>query len=327
MKYPSPGKSDRRGFLGVAAGAVVGGGLASIGCDRVVDPIANPADDVDTTGWIDAHVHIWTPDLEKYPLGRGFGIERLKPPSFTVEELLAECRPHGVTRVVLVQNTFDRDDHSYLLDAMRAFSGTFGGVALVDPERSRDPVGEMKSLAGRGIRGFRLRARAETAGEWIDAPVVRQMWQAAAEAGHWICCLADEQALPAIRRMCEAFPETPVVIDHFGRIGVTGIIEEASLKELLAMADLETVHVKTSAFYALGKKAAPYTDLGPMIRQLRDAYGAERLMWASDCPYQVQKGHNYGDSIALIRDRLDFLTESDKNWMLRGTAEKVFFGS
>ena len=62
-----------------------------------------------------------------------------------------------------------------------------------------------------------------------------------------------------------------------------------------------------------------------MIRQLRDAYGAERLMWATDCPYQVQEGHTYGDSVALIRDRLDFLSEDEKASILRKTAEKVFF--
>ena len=37
--------------------------------------------------------------------------------------------------------------------------------------------------------------------------------------------------------------------------------------------------------------SAPYTDLAPMIRELGDAYGAERLMWATDCPFQVMKGH------------------------------------
>jgi hypothetical protein len=50
-------------------------------------------------------------------------------------------------------------------------------------------------------------------------------------------------------------------------------------------------------------------------------------MWASDCPFQVDPGHNYRDSIALIRDRLDFLSETDRAWMLRGTAQKVFFSS
>lgn len=295
------------------------------GCDRTVDPIAHPAEDLDTGGWIDAHSHIWTPDLDRYPLGQGFGVERLKPPSFTAEELLAECRPHGVSRVVLIQNTFYREDHSYLLDAMLAYPGTFGGVAIVEPEKSRDPEDEMKALAQQGVRGFRIRLRAESAASRLELPSMRSMWQSAAETGLWMCCLADEGALPALQKMCEAFPETPVVIDHFGRIGVTGSIERSLLDVLLGMAEFERVYVKTSAFYALGDKSAPYTDLGPMIRELRDAYGAERLMWASDCPYQVQKGHTYGDSIALVRDRLQFLSDSDREWMLRGTAEKVFF--
>jgi predicted TIM-barrel fold metal-dependent hydrolase len=83
--------------------------------------------------------------------------------------------------------------------------------------------------------------------------------------------------------------------------------------------------VKVSAYYALGKKTAPYTDLGPMIKRLVDAYGPERLMWASDCPYQVQNGHKYADSIELIRSKLEFLSESDRAWILGKTAERVFF--
>jgi predicted TIM-barrel fold metal-dependent hydrolase len=91
------------------------------------------------------------------------------------------------------------------------------------------------------------------------------------------------------------------------------------------MARHRLTHVKASAFYALGAKKPPYLDMGPLIRRVRDAFGPQRVMWASDCPFLVDPGHNYHDSIALIRDRLDFLTESDRAWMLRGTAEKVFF--
>ena len=75
----------------------------------------------------------------------------------------------------------------------------------------------------------------------------------------------------------------------------------------------------------MGKKKAPYTDLGPMIRRLLEAFGPERLMWASDSPFQVVKGHNYRDSIDLIARRLDFLTPADRQWLLRKTAQRVFF--
>jgi hypothetical protein len=48
-------------------------------------------------------------------------------------------------------------------------------------------------------------------------------------------------------------------------------------------------------------------------------------MWATDCPYQVQQGHTYSGSIELVRDRLDFLSDADRQWLLKKTAERVFF--
>jgi predicted TIM-barrel fold metal-dependent hydrolase len=56
--------------------------------------------------YIDAHSHIWTPDLGHYPLAEGFAKADMKPPSFTAEELLAQCRPAGVGRVNLIQMVF-----------------------------------------------------------------------------------------------------------------------------------------------------------------------------------------------------------------------------
>ena len=38
-------------------------------------------------GYIDAHVHVWTPDVDHYPLAPGYKKEDMKPPSFTPEEL------------------------------------------------------------------------------------------------------------------------------------------------------------------------------------------------------------------------------------------------
>ena len=58
---------------------------------------------------------------------------------------------------------------------------------------------------------------------------------------------------------------------------------------------------------------------------LLDAYGRKRLMWASDAPFQVVDGHTYKASIDLIKSGHDFLDDDDRNWLLRKTAERVFF--
>ena len=276
-------------------------------------------------GFIDAHVHVWTPDTQRYPISPDPAFKKHRTvASFTPEELFAHSRPQGVSRVVLIQMSFYTFDNSYMLDCIARHRGVFRGVAIVD-ERKADVCATMRSLARKGVRGFRIytdRAKAEA---WQHSDGMKKMWACAADEGLAMCLLADPESLPAVQRMCRAFPKTRVVIDHFARIGMKGPASPRDLENLRRLADFPHTHVKTSAFYALGKKKAPYTDMVPLVRRLRDTFGAERLMWASDCPYQVQEGHTYANSIALIRDRLDFLTADDKHWMLRGTAEKVFF--
>jgi predicted TIM-barrel fold metal-dependent hydrolase len=274
--------------------------------------------------YIDAHVHVWTPDTAKYPLAAGYTRADMKPPSFTPEQLFEHCRPEGVSRIVLIQMSYYQFDNGYMLDVIAAHPGVFSGVAIVD-EHAPGVGGRMRALREKGVRGFRVYPGRNGVDAWIGSPGMAEMWKTAADADMSICPLINSDALPAIEKMCGRFPRTSVVIDHFARLGAGGTVPRAGLDSLLRLAAHKHVHVKTSAFYAFGSKKPPYLDLGPMIRELRDAYGAPRLMWASDCPYQVNPGHTYRDSIALIRDRLDFLTPEDKSWMLRRTAERVFF--
>jgi hypothetical protein len=48
-------------------------------------------------------------------------------------------------------------------------------------------------------------------------------------------------------------------------------------------------------------------------------------MWASDCPFQLQQAHTYDASIALVREKLPFLSPDDREWLLAKTAQSVFF--
>jgi predicted TIM-barrel fold metal-dependent hydrolase len=275
-------------------------------------------------GDIDAHVHVWTPDVAKYPLASGFEVSQMKPPSFTPEELFAHTKPNGVGRIVLIQMSYYRHDNRYMLDTMERFPGVFSGVAIVD-ESAADPGKTMRELAAKGVRGFRIHPGKTTVDAWIGSPGMAKLWETAADEGLAMCPLIGPEVLPAIDGMCQRFPKTRVVIDHFARIGADGQIREEQLDSLCRLAGHKHVHVKTSAFYALGKKQPPYTDLAPMIRRVRDAFGAGRLMWASDCPYQVGPGHNYADAIRLVREGLDFLNADERTSILHDTAERVFF--
>jgi predicted TIM-barrel fold metal-dependent hydrolase len=273
--------------------------------------------------FIDAHVHVWTPDTQRYPLAAAYTKADMQPPSFTPQQLMAHARPVGVARVVLIQMSFYGNDNSYMLQTMHDHPGVYSGVAVVD-ENDR-VVAKMKQLASEGVRGFRIRPSDQNHDTWLQGEGMQAMWRCGADEQLAMCHLINPGDLPAVDRMCARYPRTPVVIDHFARIGVDGEVRREDLDRLCRLARFEQVSVKVSAFYALGQKKPPYRDLGPMIRSLRDAYGAERLMWASDCPYQVQGIHAYQPSIDLIKTGLDFLSADERLSILRKTAERVFF--
>jgi predicted TIM-barrel fold metal-dependent hydrolase len=273
--------------------------------------------------YIDAHSHIWTPDTGHYHLAAGFRRANMEPPSFTAEELQAQMKPVGVTRAVLIQMSFYGFDNSYMLDSMKRFPGVFSGVAVID-QNAMQPEDEMLRLKKLGVRGFRIYPQSQPPERWLDVEGLRKMFATGAKERLAMCCLIDPNSLPALHRACKEFPDTPVVIDHLCRIGVSGTVNEADVKALCDMAQHKQVTVKVSAFYALGKKKPPYLDLAPLVKRVYEAYGPERLMWATDCPYQVVD-HTYKQSIDLILHGLDFLSAGDKEWILRKTAEKVFF--
>ena len=297
---------------------------AAVACGVVTSTAqAVTADETQAGGCIDAHVHVWTPDVRAYPLAAAYKPADMRPASFTPQELMAHAGPCGVDRVVLIQMSYYQYDNRYMLDVIAKEPLVYRGVAIVDPDDR--PAERMRELARQGVRGFRIQPGGQAPDRWLDHDAMRAMWKCGAEEGLAMCHLIDASYLTSVDRMCRHFPRTPVVIDHFARIGIDGQIREADLDQLCRLVEHPQVTIKVSAFYALGKKQEPYEDLGPMIERLLRTFGAERLMWASDCPFQVDPGHTYRASIDLVREKLPFLTHEDRDWLLRKTAARVFF--
>lgn len=268
---------------------------------------------------IDAHVHVWTNDFKRYPPAQGYNTQQMKPQVFLPEDILRHATPSGVDRIVLIQMSSYRFDNSYMLDVIRERPKVFRGVAIVD-WNGADPDVKMRELARQGVRGFRIYPGSAPPADWLNGEGFAKMFACGARERLAICPLINPNALAALDRQCARFPDTPVIIDHLSRARV----EEEDIKALCALSRRPHVKVKVSAFYALGAKKPPHLDLAPLIRRVYDAFGPRRLMWASDCPYQVLS-ETYENGISLIRDRLDFLSAEDKQWILRRTAEDFFF--
>lgn len=288
-------------------------------------------------GFIDAHVHVWTDDTNHYPLGPGWKPEDMQPRRFTPEDLFKHTKPNGVERVVLIQMSYytpkvmSREkvngfDNSYMLNMIALHKGVFTGTAVIDP-LAADPDRLMTEMAKQRVRAFRILPRLSKLppARWLEPAGYAKMFAAGANNNQAMSCLIDPDALPELDRMCRTFPETPVIIDHLCRIGASGTVQEKDVAALCAMAKHPRVLVKVGAFYALGKKKPPYTDLAPLIQRVIKAFGAKRCMWESDCPFQVQGEHTYAASLDLVRKGLDFLKDEEREWLLRRTAEEFFF--
>jgi L-fuconolactonase len=149
--------------------------------------------------------------------------------------------------------------------------------------------------------------------------------------------------LPQATRIAERFPDLTLIIDHLGlRQPPLDTPEQPpfkSLPDLLGLARFPNVFVKLCGLPALSAQPYPYADVAPQLRAICDAFGAERLMWASDTSrffgrigigrFQnpVTLGdypgkHRYADSFHFIRDS-DVLTATEKEAILGGTVRRV----
>lgn len=315
-------KLNRRQTIQLGAAAMATQVLPACVTNKATD--SGPLD-----GYIDAHSHVWSDDLAKYPLGPWATPAAMQPTTFTADQFLAVAKPSGVDRAVLIQHApLHGYENSYILDCARAYPGVFSVVAMIN-ERTAGLHGRLRALRDQGARGIRIGATKHAdrtlnvdPPNWLDAPGMRLLWKHAAELGVAVCPLLGPDFLPSLDPMCEQNPETVCVIDHFGHIDID---QPETVASLTRLARHPNVYVKVSGFYKFGDKRAPYDDLAPMIRPVVDAFGPERLMWASDCPYQLNDGNNFSDAVALVRDGLAFLSASDRMSILRDTAAKVFF--
>jgi L-fuconolactonase len=144
--------------------------------------------------------------------------------------------------------------------------------------------------------------------------------------------------LPYVQR----FPDLLFIVDHCGvgvaplRTGgelpvtmqssVTRSREDrvAELERVCGMAQYPNVALKwCHAPGLLSAEDYPYRDVMPLLRQALDAFGADRVMWASD--YTVardQNANSWAQCLYYLLDS-DQLSRTEKEWLLGGSARRL----
>jgi L-fuconolactonase len=100
-----------------------------------------------------------------------------------------------------------------------------------------------------------------------------------------------------------------------------GLRVPESLEHLLTLANLPNVAVKWSWSPLLSRQRFPFLDLLPYLRRYLDAFGADRIMWASDTT-QTMWHSTWAESLYYILIA-DGISEAEKISILGQTAREI----
>ncbi|MCX4869596.1 amidohydrolase family protein [Streptomyces sp. NBC_00825] len=265
---------------------------------------------------IDAHVHLWDPDLHDHAWLQSAG-ELHRP--FLLDDLTAASR--SVTAVV-VQAGRTVDEARWLL-GLAARSPRIAGVVvhtdLADPA-AVDTIDALRvEGGGSALVGVRDPAGAGE-GARLGLPQVRRSLAALGERGLAMDLLLGHGTLREAYAAARDLPQVRFVVDHAAISAVDvrreGLSEWAA--QLTPLGRLPNVVCKLSG---LGKATAEPggVRLDAVARVLLDVFGPRRLAFGSDWPVSTQWSP-YEDVVGATARVLGELTADEATTVWGGTA-------
>ncbi len=144
---------------------------------------------------------------------------------------------------------------------------------------------------------------------------------AAAHRHHLPVFVTCPRAVPYLGPYARRYPDLQFVIDHCG-VAFDAPRGRAPIDDAVAMAKCGNVALKWAhAPSFLSNESYPFPDLEPQLARALDAFGRERMMWASD--YTVSR-HRASWAEALFTMRHSpVLSDDDKAWILGRTTRSL----
>ena len=261
---------------------------------------------------IDPHVHVWKNDPQ-FP----WAPETTNPPEddATAETLLELMAANNVEKTVLVQVIHYRWDNRYAADAMKRYPDKFMGVCRINPEDPNAPDHLSRWTEEDGFHGVRLSPSTGPDGDWFAGPLMPPIFHRAETLGVPMLILTGADRLIDLVPLLEQHPDLDVVIDH-----MAGCSPDTPEKHelLLNLARFPRVYVKISHTWSISKTDFPWADTYEQVKKVYHAFGGSRIMWGTDWPVCLKQA-SYAETLAVVRDEMDFFTPEDREWVLGKT--------
>ncbi|WP_298460715.1 amidohydrolase [uncultured Cellulomonas sp.] len=279
---------------------------------------------------VDTHVHLWDrrrTDLE-YAWLDGDGAEAtlgdldgLRGVRYSVPELRAETRMHGVTQVVhMSAATSDPLAETRWLQGLGEATGwptaIVAGCDLAAPDAAAALDGHREHDRLRGVRDMRD-------GSILSDDAFRRGYARLAGTDLVFCHTVGVDHVAAAVDLARAVPDVVLCVDQSGMPeSRTPEYLRTWIAALAVLAAEPNVVVKISS---LGVHDHDWTPQGrrPWIRALVQTFGPDRCLYGSNWPVE-RLYSGYGDVLGAFRSAIDDLTEGEQAAVLAGTARRVF---
>ena len=297
---------SRRSFLNRTLGA----GLALAGSQQAAaqTPAAQPER---RRMIVDAQVHVWKPEAPDRPWVPG-RVAQLPEP-FTIEKLVPMMDEAGVDRVVIVPPSWEGDRNDYALEAVKRYPGRFAVMGRIPLQNPQSAALLPKWKEQPGMLGIRVTFQRNQAA-WLTDGTADWFWPAAEKSGLPVMFLASGQA-PQFARIAERHPQLILIIDHMGLTADVAKNMPEAIGQTVALAKYPNVSCKVSSAPTHSSEPYPFRDMKPHLRRVIEAFGPQRCYWGTDLTNSLAKA-SYRQRITHFTEELDFLSASDKEWIM-----------
>lgn len=279
---------------------------------------------------IESHIHMVSDDKVKFPFAADEKNARMPPEP--VEAFMKFAEEAKLNHAVIVTPEPYQDDPSYMESCLSGpFGSFFKAICLLDPIDPATPM-RLKELSARHpgkIVGMRIHelhkvgTPSTTTGILHDRdlkdPQMAATWRALHELGMGILIQCTPHFAAEIGALAMKFPNMPVVIDHLARPG-QGTEEE--YVEVLKIGKLKNLYMKftTTGVASASRQPFPHLDAKPLVKQVYETFGADRMMWG-ELGLNMEQ---FGQAIKLFDAQLDFVPEPEKKKIRGLTAKRLY---
>ena len=286
---------------------------------------------------VDVHVHVFARLSDEFPRQ----VSGLAPAERegTAEELLRAMDAAGIDRTVLIDMGGTKiKHHTYVTHCVKKWPDRFSATGLVDLGDPDPPARLRELFEATGIEGIRLGDLGDATAAKAEDLKSYGLFECADELGLNINIYTRNEQVACVELLAAAFPNVNISLDHLGVMPTTPLevdrwgrprfnaepLPPATFSRVLDLARFPNVYIKVSGEYAFSKVPWPYEDMKPLVEQVYQTYGPDRMMWCTDSPWiLVEPG--YQKLVDLLDHHLPASGRDEKDKIMGGTALKIWF--